>query len=309
MPPNAQQLYQQLQTMNLGQTSDDQFRQMGFARGRQDAIDFLDQMKKQDPVHVARQQEQQRLALQNEARTAEQDFLGRFQTEFPTILSGIEEKLNLPGLRQQTQSAGSVLRGETQRMEDLPDVMSQRTTGFDVTQSQLEQMIAAEALKNRPMLRDATRAFEASASAQQFAESDFGRQAGIALQPMMTELDLMRDRFSREATGFGQAAERELSAIISQINAGVQLNQQQLQHAIQLAGLEEAKRQYEQSFTTLNLGDRQVLLDPRGNVVQSFPMGQLSGSGGFTFPQAPTEPPGRQSTGYTPILDSLWQNL
>ena len=49
-----------------------------------------------------------REAFFGKQRGEEQEFLGRFRTEFPEILTGIEEQLGLPGLRGRAQSLTSL---------------------------------------------------------------------------------------------------------------------------------------------------------------------------------------------------------
>ena len=70
-------LYNKLKGVDLGRESDDYFRNLGFNRGRQDAIDFMSRMRDQDPaVQASRQAE----TLRIDTRAREDAFMGKLGT-------------------------------------------------------------------------------------------------------------------------------------------------------------------------------------------------------------------------------------
>lgn len=208
----------------------------------------------------------QRQAFQQGLRGEETEFLGRFRTEFPQILTGLEEQLGLPGLRESAF-------GLTKTLRNIPRVQEQAARGFDVTANQLARIISAEQQRQAPLAQEAV--FQA-----QFAEEEFGRQADIALRPFETEISFMSDRFAREATGFSEDADRRLNLLLQQIQTEGATNIATIQQATQLAQLEESKRQFEQGISTIDLGNRIALIDMSGKEIGSFDKSKLGGGAG-----------------------------
>ena len=166
---------------------------------------------------------------------------------------------------------------------------------------QLARIIAAETGKLQPGLETATRGFEEAIASQQFLESEFSRGAERALVPFTTEIDFMKDRFAREATGFNQDAEASLNVLLQKLQNEGSLAVAEMQQATQLAELEQQKEQFQSSFTDINLGDRTILLDPQGNQVGSFKRGVAPTRGGGGG--------GTSSAGLNSALDALLQQF
>jgi len=268
-------------------------------------------------AEIARQ-EASRTSLNQRLNTESGDFLTRFKTEYPTILSGIENKLGLPQIRGAAQSVG-------EDIQSLPQAVQQATIGRDVSASQRGRIESAQRSdlvgKLNPLL-----------SSQQFAESEFSRQADRELTPFKTEIDFMKDKFSRETSGFDIDSENRLNSLLTLIDneaktgqatigAGSALMQSRIQEARQLAELEEQKRQYDSSVSTVDLGNKIQFVGPGGNVIREVAKGAAptSGAGNIgyitdaptTTPQSGTQPfsmanPYQTGQSSTTNLDTLW---
>src|SRR3990167_5421570 len=95
------------------------------------------------PLSSTEVTEQKRSALNTQMKGEESEFLSRFKTEFPQVLTGIEEELGLPGLRKTAFDTGELLRTAPQRQK-------QASQGFDVSQNQLERIVAEDVGKLAP---------------------------------------------------------------------------------------------------------------------------------------------------------------
>lgn len=224
------------------------------------------------------EQERKRAAFNEKLRSEESAFLNRFRTDFPNILTGIEEELGLPSLRQSAFTVG-------QDIQNIPEAVKQAVQGKDVSATQQARIEAAQRGERLPE-------FNNLLSALQFAEDEFGRRADRELVPFETEIGFMKDRFAREASGFSEDAQSRLNILLAQIqeegaNFRTMTAEQgdnfraKLGQAAKLAELEENKRQFESSVSTVDLGDRIQLIDPSGNVIREEKKARLSsGSGG-----------------------------
>ena len=170
-----------------------------------------------------------RAAFNQRLRGEEEAFLGKFRSEFPTILTGIEEQLGLPTLRGEAF-------GALESFKDIPGVQTQAARGLDIGSNQLERIIAAEQTQRQPGVQDLL-------SSLQFGEEEFGRRAERELVPFETEIGFLKDRFARESTGFNQDAENSLNVLLQKMQNEGALSVAELQQASSLAELEESKRQ------------------------------------------------------------------
>lgn len=224
-------------------------------------------------------------------RGEEQEFLGRFRTEFPQILTGIEEELGLPGLRGRARGLTDVLR-------ETPERVEVGARGFDVTANQLARMVAAETGELSPEVSEAIRQ-------AQFGEEEFGRRAARELAPFETEAQFMTDRLSREATGFGIEQQGRLNILLQKMQTEGTLAVAEMQEATKLAGLEQSKTEFEEGLTSIDLGDRVAFFDRTGNLVSSVPKGaapKQAGGGGAGFVTTPPKLGTLQPTpGFIPI--------
>ena len=89
-------------------------------------------------------------------------------------------------------------------LTNLPNTYSKATTGFDVNANQLQRIIGTKAGQLAPTMDVAERALSSAESVLDkrlgYAQNDWVRE----LMPMQTEQDFMRERFSRETTGYSQ---------------------------------------------------------------------------------------------------------
>lgn len=215
-------------------------------------------------------------AFMGRLKGEEEAFLGKFRGEFPSVISGLETQLGLPKLRETATSAVGALGDVSRLVEATPERTTQAARGFDVGANQLERMIAAETAKLAPTYRGATTAAQEALTAAQLGESQFGTRASLALKPYETEINLMKDRFAREATGFNADVESQFNLLLQKIQQEGARDLATISQATQLAQLEENKRQFEEGVNTVDLGNRVVVVDRSGKELGSFAKGQLS---------------------------------
>lgn len=220
-----------------------------------------------------------RTAFNERASQTTSDFLGRFKTDFPQVLTGLETQLGLPGLRETATSSVGALGDIANIVKSTPGRTTQAAKGFDVSASQLERQIAAETAKLQPTYQEATSAAQQALTAAQLGEQAFGTRAELALKPFETEIGMLKDQLSREATGFNIDVQGRLDTLLEQIQQEGATNIANIEAASDLAQLEADKDQYESTINTVDLGNRVVLLDKDGNQVGSFAKGKLPTSG------------------------------
>ena len=236
-----------------------------------------------------------RTAFFGKQKGEEEEFLGRFRTEFPELLTGIEEELGLPGLRGRAQSL-------TGLFEETPERVEVGARGFDVTANQLARMIAAESGELAPEVSKAI-------SQAQYGEEEFGRRAQRELVPFQTEAQFLTDRLSREATGFGIEQQGRLDMLLQKLQNEGNLDIAEMQEATKLSQLEQSKTEYEEGITTIDLGDRVGFFDRFGNLIKSEPKGATptSGGGGTSFvTTSPAGGPTSIGPGAGVELQTLW---
>lgn len=221
-----------------------------------------------------------RTAFNERAGQTTSDFLTRFKTEFPQVLTGLESKFNLPQLRETAVSTVGALGDISKIVKATPERATQAARGFDVSAGQLERQIAAETGKLRPVLTEATTAAQQALTASQLGEQAFGTRAQLALAPFETEISFLKDQLSREATGFNIDVEGRFDILLQQIQTEGAANIATIQEATKLAQLEADKVEFESAIDAVDLGNRVILLDRSGNEVGSFPKGKLTGGGG-----------------------------
>jgi len=218
-----------------------------------------------------------RTSLNERLTTESGNFLSRFKTDYPDILSNIESGLNLPELRGATFAVG-------QDIQDLPQAVQQATIGRDVTSSQRGRIESAQR-------SDLVGKFNPLLASQQFAEGEFGRQADRALTPYKTEIELMKDNFSRETSGFDIDSENRLNSLLtlmnneaatgtSAIGASSSLMQAKISEAMKLAELEQSKQQFDSTISTVDLGNKIQFVDASGRVIREAIKGAAPKSAG-----------------------------
>ena len=235
---------------------------------------------------TATKEKADRLALNTKLQGEESSFLTKFRTEYPTVLSGIESTLGIPSLRENALGATQTLGDISSLVKTTPQRTTQAARGFDVGANQLERMTASEVSKLQPTLETATRGAETTSSALQSALGAYSTKSAEALLPYQTELDLMKDRFSREVTGFDTDSENELNSLLKRMETEASLVSQglksqtditlaEIKKATDLANTEAENEKYKSSITTVDLGNRVALIDSTGKEISSFAKGSL----------------------------------
>ncbi len=213
---------------------------------------------------LAAQQKAESAAFYEKRKAEEQGFLSRFRSEFPTILSGIEDKLGLPIRREETRKAFETLKA-------IPGQVASRALGKDVSPTQLQRMQSNATSKYLPAVEDLT-------TKLQFAEEDYNRKATEALVPFQTEIDLLKDRLGAEAVGFTANMKNELDGFISALNAGVTMRAQDMNKAIELAKLEADKEKAKNEISHVDMGDK-IGFFQGTNLISSFAKGLAPSKG------------------------------
>lgn len=257
---------------NLGSYSDDYFKSnFGFGRGRQDALDIIDNNKKNDPAFIAEQQRNDTIDL-NKAQEAKQaDFLGRFRTAvagqetLPDMAGRIGGELGLPGLRDTSQ-------GLIKTLSTIPQTQTNATRGFNVNSNQLARIIGSKQAEIAPAAQQAV-------TQQQSAESNLATQLGYGvaqqqkeLMPFSTEQNMLSEQLAREYSGFTQDKQSQLEVALQQMANGQALTMAQLQHAnnlaLQAAQYDKTKDQVGQ---LISVAPGNSLYNPSGQLVATAP--------------------------------------
>ena len=155
-------------------------------------------------------------------RNQENDYMNRYNTalskqeSYTAMNDRIGKELNLPVLRENAFKMQKMVA-------DTPQVQAQATRGYDVNQNQLDRIIAQRTSELAP-------AANAAASSAQFAESQLGERLRLGqaenerqLEGIRQEGRLLSDRLAREATGYSQNKQNELTLLLRKME-----NQQQM---------------------------------------------------------------------------------
>lgn len=199
----------------------------------------------------------------------EQDFLSRFRTDFPEILSQLEGGVTLGG--QNLTQLRDTAFGLSNKLESLPGEIAAQAAGKNIGSDKLRQIIAAKQSEQLPAL-------EKAIQAAQTGEQLFNQKAEQALVPYTTELDLLKDRWAREASGFGIQLEGELDLLLQELQNTGQLEVAKLNRATELAKLEAEKEKIKNSIDSIDLGNRVIIVDSTGKEVGTFDKGKLPGT-------------------------------
>lgn len=198
------------------------------------------------------------LFRQQEAK--QKAFLGKFGTEFPAALKGIEQELGLPGLRETAFTTGEILR-------KTPERQTQATRGFDVSQGQLERIIASDVAKFAPLAQTAIQQ-------AQFGEAELGRRAERAIKPFEIEAGFLGENIKNQVQLFRDRVKGDLDTTLAKLQTQGQLSLQELKNAASLAQMEFSLDAARDQGTFRDLGDRVALINPAtGEEIQSFSKG------------------------------------
>jgi len=240
-----------------------------------------------------------------------QELVGRFsgaiagQTPLLETSRQLEQERGLPQLREASSGLNQQITGLRQQLSRLPEQVQGQTRGFDVNAAQLAKIQQAQAAPLQRSLSDI--GFSAAQVGQQLAgaESGLDRTLGLVSQqqerelaPFQFERGVMADQQAREATGFNQGLQNELTTLLQKQQQGFQLSvneQQQLNAlALQEQSFEDQKAINEQQLTgqkdilglqgqagrqVVNAGGRILMVDNDGNVVADLGASPSTGGG------------------------------
>jgi len=162
------------------------------------------------------------------------DYLKRYtdfinSQEGATAMAGrIGGELGIPTL----QANATMLRNT---LTNLPSTYSKATTGYDVSNNQLQRIIAQKSGELAPAV---TTAETSLANAQGNLATRLGYEAADQARlekPYTTEQTMLNERMARETTLFSQDNQRELDALIGKLQMGVTLSEGEKNRAQQLA--------------------------------------------------------------------------
>ena len=224
--PSQQSRYEQLKSQGAASAFE------GGSSGGFQMPDFTGFFKEQESAR-------QRQSAEQAAKEAE--FLTRYTTAMKgqpsvgALAERIGGELGVPAIRQNALSLQQLLA-------KMPYTQRQATQGFDVTQNQLDRIIAQKTGELAPVVSDVTRAEQ---SAQQALAERLGYEVSAQqkeLKPFEIEGGMLSERIARETTGFSQSQTNELNALLAKMQAGIQMSQFEINRADQLA---QNERNYE----------------------------------------------------------------
>ena len=211
-------------------------------------------------------------------RQRNKDFLGRYTTGLSGAIKGIEQELNLPGLRQGTQGAIQSAQNVAGQVRAIPGTQQTIAKQVGISAPRLAQRTAAETAKLTPALEAAQRGLETATGAQQFAETEFGRRIGQEMKPFEIEAGLMGQEVASQFDMLKTQVTNDLNRELAQLSAQTQLSVADMNRLTRMAELEQATQQG--SFQ--DFGNRVALINPvTGQEISSFAKG-LSPTKGTT---------------------------
>jgi hypothetical protein len=157
----------------------------------------------------------------------------RGQENIGAMYNRLGQELGIPQLRENALGVQS-------QITSLPGVLKNAGRNFNVNANQLARQTATQTANLQPL---ATNTMNAYQSAQGFLEKqmpNYLAQQQKELDPLMQERSYIADRMARETTLFSQDNERELTAYIQKMNAGIGLSEAEKNRAHELAMQEKA---------------------------------------------------------------------
>lgn len=197
------------------------------------------------------------------------DFVSEFGETFPRIVSEAEAAENLPTLRD-------IAYQSTDLLEQTPERQAQATQGFDVTQNQLDRIVAADVAELSPIAqRDVQNAQRAGELVNQRIQQ--------ALVPLQMKADSISQEVGRGFQLLTQNIQNDLQRDLQELQSlnAIELqrlsNEGQLQRLIKQAEIEDSM--IKNSGQLINLGDR-IGWIVNGQELTSVPIGLSPTRGG-----------------------------
>lgn len=207
--------------------------------------------------------ESARIAAEQRARTDE--FTTRVQG-IPAALRAVEEEVGLPGARATYQSAGEASRDIAGQIRDVAPTQRVIAKQVGISAPRLALRTAAETTKLAPGLETATRGLEEAQAGLSGVLGNFQTRAENILAPFQIEAGILGDSVKNEFDLFKTTTRNSLDREIALLQESGLNDRAALDRASKLAEAEKAS--LEGKFQ--DLGDRVVLVNNSGQIIQSF---------------------------------------
>lgn len=229
-------------------------------------------------------------AFQTEQRVRSDEFIGRIQ-DIPETLEAARQASGVPGAQALFSEAGQGARDIAGRIRDIPGVQAQAARGFDVTQNQLERIIAQKLIDIQPSAETASRTLESATAGLSEALGDFTARTQGVFSVFELESGVLGESAAQAFGLFKTQISNDLDRELEQMRQTGATDRANIDRAIKLAQLEAASEQGE----FRSLGDRVELINPAtGEIIETFQIGLA--------PLRPVTPPG---PGGKPLLRNI----
>jgi len=222
--------------------------------------------------------------LNQQQRSREEDFLTRFRTSIPEARTAIESELGLPGLRSNALAAGETARNVQNQFGAIAPTQQTVAKQVGISAPRLQQRISSKTAELAPALSAASSSLSGANEALTSGLTTYGTRMGETMKPFETEASVLSESLAREFTGFTNQMKNELDITLEKLKQQGTLDLAEIQKATALA---EKEQEYENQRATLNLGNRQVIINPvTGKEISSFATGlsPVRGGTGTTTP-------------------------
>lgn len=223
-------------------------------------------------------------------RQQESDYLNRYgqavqgQESYTAMNDRIGKELGLGDLRKNAFNL-------QQMVQNVPTVQTQANRGYDVNENQLQRIIAARTSEIAP-------AAQAATSQAQFAEGQLGERLKLGqadnerlLQPYQMEGKVLGERLAREATGYTQERQNELSVLLQKMQDQQQLTLAEMQRVQKLA---DDEKSFERQKELIRLGQQndmeKLAAQNRNNPITVGAGASVYDPSTGQFKQAPIQP-------------------
>jgi hypothetical protein len=174
----------------------------------------------------------------------------------PDLYARLGQEMGIPGLQAQLEPVRQqTLRAESE-LATLPEDLLAVTRGQGEARRKLLEASKSDVLRRQ--LTELARAQELYAGQLAGAQNALGTQMSLygeqynrGLLPFETDLSTTEQRLAREASGYTQAFQNELTAILGDIQAAEDLAKEQRDRAFDLAKMEK-EYQYNASLARIN---------------------------------------------------------
>jgi len=204
-------------------------------------------------------------------KAREDEFLNRFRTSIPEARTAIETELGLPGLRSDVLTAGETARNVQNQFGAIAPTQQTVAKQVGISAPRLQQRISSKTAELAPALSAASSGLSGANEALTSGLTTYGTRMGETMKPFETEATVLSESLAREFTGFTNQMKNELDITLEKLKQQGTLDLAEIQKATALA---EKEQEYENQRATLNLGNRQVIINPvTGQEISSYATG------------------------------------